>query len=39
LNDGDVVELEASRVGVLRSKVGRAPAPPKFEHKRKSSVG
>lgn len=35
LNDGDVVELEASRVGVLRSKVGRAPAPPKFEHKRK----
>jgi fumarylacetoacetate (FAA) hydrolase len=36
LNDGDIVELEASRIGVLRSKVGRAPAPPKFEHKRKN---
>lgn len=37
LNDGDVVELEATNVGVLRSKVGRAPAPPPFVHKRKGT--
>ncbi|MDP3278197.1 MAG: fumarylacetoacetate hydrolase family protein [Deltaproteobacteria bacterium] len=37
LQDGDVVELEASKVGVLRSKVGRAPAPPPFVHTRKGS--
>lgn len=35
LKDGDVVELEASRVGVLRSRVGRAPAPPGFTHVRR----
>ena len=35
LKDGDVVELEASKVGVLRSKVGRAPAPPGFKHERR----
>jgi hypothetical protein len=35
LKDGDLVELEASRVGVLRSKVGRAPAPPPFAHARR----
>lgn len=35
LKDGDVVELEASKVGVLRSKVGRAPAPPGFSHTRR----
>jgi 2-keto-4-pentenoate hydratase/2-oxohepta-3-ene-1,7-dioic acid hydratase in catechol pathway len=35
LQDGDVIELEASRIGVLRAKVGRAPAPPPFVHVRK----
>jgi 2-keto-4-pentenoate hydratase/2-oxohepta-3-ene-1,7-dioic acid hydratase in catechol pathway len=37
LNDGDVVELEASRVGVLRSRVGRASPPPGFKHTRKGT--
>jgi fumarylacetoacetate (FAA) hydrolase len=37
LTDGDVVELEASKVGVLRAKVGRAPAAPKFVHTRKGT--
>jgi fumarylacetoacetate (FAA) hydrolase len=35
LKDGDVVELEATRVGVLRSRVGRAPVPPRFAHTRR----
>jgi 2-keto-4-pentenoate hydratase/2-oxohepta-3-ene-1,7-dioic acid hydratase in catechol pathway len=35
LRDGDVVELEATKVGVLRSRVGRAPAPPPFKHTRR----
>jgi fumarylacetoacetate (FAA) hydrolase len=36
LNDGDVVELEATNVGILRSRVGRAATPPPFVHKRRS---
>lgn len=35
LKDGDVVELEATKVGVLRSRVGRAPLPPAFKHERR----
>jgi hypothetical protein len=38
LKDGDTVELEATKVGVLRSRVGRAAASPAFKHERRHSV-
>lgn len=38
LSDNDVVELEGTKLGVLRSKVGRAPAGPVFAHLRRSNT-